>query len=373
MSIININNKRIYITESDSEEDDEYCENPLCDHKESDKKTKFDIISVNDIDDLIFLGKQYHCKQNRLYNGINLRILCNLVQPLTKLKGLIGMKKVKENIVNQIVFFLQGFNQKEKCNNCVECVYGLPCLINSNDDMLHTKITGPPGVGKTELGKILGQIYKGMGILSKGHMHIAKRSDLIDKYLGHTALKTQKFIDKCNGGVMFIDEVYSLGNPEGRDSFSKECIDTINQNLTENRNFLCIIAGYEDALDKCFFAYNEGLKRRFTFHYNIEEYTSDELMEIFVLKVHNEDWKIDTNGLSSFFRANKEEFPYFGGDIETFFLNCKIVHARRVLLKEESIKRTLILDDLENGLEKFKSHRQKKHKGDNQYIQSMYI
>ena len=92
---------------------------------------------------------------------------------------------------------------------------------------------------------------------NKYEFKIVKRSDLIGKYLGHTAAKTQKVIDSCKGGVLFIDEAYSLGNPEGRDSFSKECIDTINQNLTENKaNLLCIIAGYKDALDKCFFAYN---------------------------------------------------------------------------------------------------------------------
>merc|ERR1711991_1200935 len=110
----------------------------------------------------------------------------------------------------------------------------------NNDDMLHTVITGPPGVGKTELGRILGHIYKGMGVLKKGHLKIVKRSDLIGKYLGHTAAKTQDVIDECSGGVMFIDEAYSLCNKEGRDSFSKECIDTLNQNLTERRDFLCI-------------------------------------------------------------------------------------------------------------------------------------
>jgi stage V sporulation protein K len=72
--------------------------------------------------------------------------------------------------------------------------------------------------------------------VKKGTLKVVKRSDLIGKYLGHTAVQTQEIFDKAEGGVIFIDEAYSLGNPEGRDNFSKECIDTINQNLTEKKN-----------------------------------------------------------------------------------------------------------------------------------------
>ena len=202
------------------------------------------------------------------------------------------MNKVKEDMVNQIVFFLQGFNKSDKCNECIDCSLGRECQQELNNDMLHTVITGPPGVGKTELGKILGQVYKEMGVLKKGTLKVVKRSDLIGKYLGHTAAKTQDVIDECSGGVMFIDEAYSLGNKEGRDSFSKECLDTLNQNLTERRDFLCIIAGYEESLDNCFFNYNEGLKRRFSFRYNITGYSAVELKQIFELKVKKESWNL---------------------------------------------------------------------------------
>jgi len=392
-----VNNKQP--TSDNSNNNNKNCSNPLCDHKDYTKDElaqnttmqQLPVREIKNVDDLIEIGKTYHCKKNKIYHGINLRILCNLVNPLTQLKNLVGMKKVKENIVNQIVFFLQGFNQKEKCNNCIDCTYGLPCSSNLNNDMLHTVITGPPGVGKTELGKILGQVYKAMGILSKGQMHIASRSDLIGKYLGHTAVKTQEFIDKCIGGVMFIDEAYALGNAEGRDSFSKECIDTINQNLTEKRNFLCIIAGYAEQLDKCFFAYNEGLKRRFTFRYDIDNYTSEELAEIFFIKVHNEGWTmecdnqvitsnnnntnnsgdgqikirkvsnvVDKAKFIEFFKKNKGYFPHFGGDIETLFLNCKIYHGRRVLFQDVSQQKVITYEDLGKGYNIYVTNRKYK-------------
>ena len=332
---------------------EDICPNPLCYH--SDVETEEDLTrfiykrdKIESIDDLLELGKLYHCKKNKTYKGLDLKTICKLGEPLTKLNEMVGMKKVKDDIVNQIIFFLQGFNKKEKGEMDDE----------ENGEMLHTIITGPPGVGKTELGKIFGSIYKNMGILSKGTMKIVKRSDLVGKYLGHTAAKTQKVIDECKGGVMFIDEAYSLGNKEGRDSFSKECLDTLNQNLTERRDFLCIIAGYKESLDECFFNYNEGLKRRFSFRYNIEKYSDEELKEIFLLKVKKEGWdfkntKKNNKKLNTFFKDNLKYFPHFGGDIETLFLNCKIVHSRRVILLPKEDKKLLTIKDVEAGFKSF--------------------
>ena len=251
----------------------------------------------------------------------------------------------------------------------------IKCLnVNENDDMLHTIVSGPPGVGKTELGKILGKVYKGMGILSKGHFNIARRSDLIAKYLGQTAPKTQAFIDKCKGGVMFIDEAYSLGNPEGRDSFAKECLDTINQNLSERRDFLCIIAGYDEALEQSFFSFNEGLKRRFSFKYHIDEYDGKELAEIFLMKVKNENWEyidsVDT--LKEFFIKNKSSFPRFGGDIETLFLKSKIMHSRRVIFKDAIHRKKISLQDVKKGFDNFSIHRKRKEEELPEKIMTMY-
>lgn len=292
---------------------------------------------LKNINDIIELGKTY--SPNCDYN-INMKVLHDLVEPLQELQNLIGMDKVKEDIVGHLIYLLQKFDEE-------------------NQDMLHTVISGSPGVGKTTLGKILGKIYLKMGILKNDTFIIAKRSDLIGKYLGHTAKLTQEVIKSADGGVLFIDEAYSLGNPEGRDSFSKECIDTINQNLSENRNFLCIIAGYTEELDKCFFAYNPGLKRRFSYRYNIEPYTPEQLRQIFLMMVTKNKWEVaSTDDVPiSFFKKHTNDFKHYGGDMETLFLKCRIEHAKRVFCLPQEVKKKLTSIDINNGFNVFKLHR----------------
>lgn len=323
---------------------------------------KYDILSndINNIDDLINIAKKY--KNSKKNFSFNIKKLFNLIEPLKELKNIIGMNDVKKNILNQILFFLQNFD---------------------SNDMLHTVIQGPPGVGKTYLGIILSKIYYNLGII-KGcknksftnpingekqnfNFKIVKRADLIGQYLGHTAIKTQKVIDECEGGVLFIDEAYSLGNNDSKDNYSKECIDTINQNLSENSGkFVCIIAGYPDKLEECFFSQNEGLRRRFPFVYNIEKYNSNELTDIFIKKVKDSKWKLDKDlfldktNLYKFIEKNYDYFKYFGGDIETLFLNCKICHSVRIFGKDPKLRKILNYDDILNGFSKFTLHKNKK-------------
>lgn len=359
-------NDDAYFDDIFSDDDDNYdnqknkdnCDNPNCDHKVDKKYTnKINLDSIKSIDDIISLGETYHCKNNTTYCGLDLKILYDLVAPLKELKDMVGMSNVKESMIDQILFFLQDLSSDEK------------------KDMMHTVLTGPPGVGKTELGKILAKVYKAMGILSSGHVVVASRSDLIGKYLGHTAAKTQSVIDKAKGGVLFIDEAYSLGNPEQRDSFSKECLDTINQNLSENRDFLCIIAGYEENLDTCFFSYNPGLKRRFTFRYNIWGYTPEELKQIFELKVRKDSWRFEYDiqseddaetvmkkhnteqKVNEFFVVNSDYFPHYGGDVETLYLNCRIQHSRRVMFLGKEEKKALNLEDIQKGFDNYVANR----------------
>jgi len=297
---------------------------------------------------------------------------------------MIGMDDIKKSLTYQLMYFLQGFEFKH---------------------MLHTIIEGPPGVGKTCLGKILGKIYLDLDCINKdfkginqddeddGPMNfkkiissiinqesenkvpkksifkIAKRSDLVGQYVGHTAVKTQKIINESFGGVLFIDEAYSLG---GDDAYSKECINTINQNLSENGDkFICIIAGYSDALESSFFSLNSGLHRRFPFRFKIDKYSGDELTKILYNKIIKEKYKIDIsyeNKLNKFIEENKDYFPNFGGDIETYYFHIKMMHSTRVFGKSVSLKNIFTKDDFVNALAEMKKNQKKEEKKLSMYV-----
>lgn len=308
---------------------------------------------INSLIDLIELGKMYD--STKRYN-VDLKILNKLVEPLTELNNMIGMETVKQDMVDHILFRIQKFD-------------------DANQDMMHTVIQGPPGVGKTEVAKIIGKIYLAMGILKNNKFIKANRNELIAGYLGQTAKATQRIINSAIGGILFIDEVYSLGNSEKRDSFSKECIDTINENLTDKKtDFICIIAGYKEEIETCFFSYNPGLERRFPVRFTIEPYKSNELFLIFKKKVSEIGWTLDEKITDKFFDDNHIEFKYFGGDMEILFSRCKRSHSRRVFASKDTNKKILTLDDLKKGFESFKNHRKDKNKKlENDAWKSMYI
>lgn len=328
---------------------------------------------IKHITDLIDLSNKNIIKPNVKYS-IDLPKLKKIVPHLEELNNMIGMDDIKKSLTNQLMYFLQGFEFKH---------------------MLHTIIEGPPGVGKTCLGKLLGQIYLELGCINgdisnnqdfddddgpmnikklftnilhpngnntqpkKFKFKIAKRSDLVGQYVGHTAVKTQKIINESFGGVLFIDEAYSLG---GDDVFSKECINTINQNLSENGDkFICIIAGYADALENSFFSQNSGLHRRFPFRYKIDKYNGEELAKILMNKLVGEKYTIETTNfnLTKFIEDNHKSFPNFGGDIETYFFQIKIMHSTRVFGKPIKLRNIFIKDDFTNALKEMKKHEKK--------------
>jgi SpoVK/Ycf46/Vps4 family AAA+-type ATPase len=296
-------------------------------------------VEINNIEDILHLINTYEINADIQYN-IDMKALHNIKEPLEELHNMIGMKDLKSNIVDQILYFIQQLHKNK----------------NLSGDFLHTVIYGPPGTGKTEIAKIMGKIYSKIGILSKGTFKKVTRSDLIAGYLGQTSLKTMEVIKDSLGGVLFIDEAYALGNPEKRDSFAKECIDTLCEALSNNKeNLMVIIAGYEKELKESFFAFNQGLDSRFTWRFKTDKYIAEDLHQIFIKMVEDIGWKIDieTKITTDWFKKNEDYFQFFGRDIETLLAKTKIAHSRRVFCLSEKDKRKISLKDLDKGLEIF--------------------
>ena len=190
---------------------------------------------------------------------------------------------------------------------------------------------------------------------------------MIAGYLGQTAVKTRDVIKDALGGVLFIDEAYALGNPEKRDSFSKECIDTLCEALSDHKdNLMVIIAGYEKELKESFFSANPGLDSRFTWRFKIDEYTAEDLYNIFLKKVSDIEWHIDADSKITveWFKKRKECFAFFGRDMETILAKTKIAHGKRVFCRPESEKRRLVLKDLECGFEMYMQNDEVKGRKD---------
>jgi SpoVK/Ycf46/Vps4 family AAA+-type ATPase len=269
---------------------------------------------------------------------------------------------LKENIIDQIVFYIQNLHTLDKGN-----------------DYMHTVIYGPPGTGKTEIAKIIGSIFAKMGILSKGTFKKVTRADLIAGYIGQTSLKTRDIIKECLGGVLFIDEAYALGNEEKRDSFSKECIDTLCEALSDHKdNLMVIVAGYEKELNNCFFNYNQGLNSRFTWRFKTQEYSGEELYKIFLKKVNESGWFLENNSKIQvgWFEKNKLHFKSFGRDIENLFAKTKIAHSRRVFCLDSSLKKYLTIKDLDKGLESYLKNEESiilEKENLNKIMSSMYV
>lgn len=294
--------------------------------------------SIDNLIDLIKLCDKYPLADNVEYN-INMKSLHAIKPSLIELQNMIGMQSIKENIVDQIIYFIQDLHNTS----------------SNNTDYMHTVIYGPPGTGKTEVAKIMGKIFSNLGMLNRNIFKKVTRDDLIAGYLGQTALKTKEVIKECIGGVLFIDEAYALGNKEKRDSFSKESIDTICEALSDHRkDLMCIIAGYEEELKDCFFSYNPGLESRFTWKFKIDEYNPNELRRIFEKKIMDNNWSLKENLSDEWFEKNKEFFSFFGRDMETLFSKVKIAHSRRVFCLPKEEKTKISIKDLEKGFEIYK-------------------
>ncbi len=314
------------------------------------KNKKSKILDNNIIENRLF-------RYNNKFYTINLEKVEKISGPLIKLKKMVGLTKIKNEIIDLILYYLIYFNSN-----------------NKNNEMLHMSLEGSPGCGKTKLAKIISKILTGLGILENDNIVYAKRTDLIGKFLGETGQKTQNMINKASGGVLFIDEAYSLGGNDEKDIYSKECLDILNQNLSDNKKkFICIIAGYTKELENNFFSANPGLTRRFPFRFKIDPYTAMELRDIFIRKIYKLDWKIDNdiNKINSFFEKNYENFKFFGGDIDTLIQDIKYSHSRRIACEHPVNYKIINNDDLSKAIDKFINRRKNNNKFN--CIETMYL
>jgi hypothetical protein len=269
-------------------------------------------------------------KYNDEYYSIDPIKLARLVKPLSKLKRMVGLENIKDSILNFVTHYLQ-----QKTHN----------------KMLHTVIEGPPGVGKTRLGKILAEIYSAMGVIPSSRCKIVTSNDLIGQYQGHTIKKTQKVLDEAEGGVLFIDEAYTLGSTRD-DSYSRICINCINENLDKKRkNLIVIFAGYAGALEKLVFSQNEGLRRRFPFKYEMKGYNNEEMKDIFISFIRKKRLKLDSNitekDLAQLFKKEKNNLSNFGGDLENIINKCQML-CDRERFGDHPRKRNIITLDIIN-------------------------
>jgi SpoVK/Ycf46/Vps4 family AAA+-type ATPase len=294
---------------------------------------------VNNIKDLIKLAEQ----ENTLYTNINTVMLKNIKKELKELDILIGMTDLKDTIFEQVLHYLQNMHKVGK------------------SDYLHTCIMGEPGTGKTTVAQIIAKLYKNLGVLSpNGIFKIGRRSDMIGGYLGQTSIKTQQILTECIGGVLFIDEIYSFGSGESRgtDSFSKECIDCINQFMSEHKNNFClIIAGYEKEIEKCFLSVNSGLNRRFNWKHVIKSYDPKQLSEIAENMLKDIGWKttVTNKELEEIIKKEKELFKHAGGSVENWISKVKLAHSRRVFPLDPKDKYMLSIDDFKEGIKRMKN------------------
>lgn len=317
-------------------------------------KTKVQIDDpIRDISDILHILDTYTYQEDCEYN-IDIKSLHNIREELEQLNRMIGMEKVKKSILQQMIYFIQQLH----LSNTFPIEETTAALALSLD-YKHTILSGPPGTGKTEMAKILGKMYSKLGILKNNIFRKVTRNDLVAGYLGQTAIKTKKVIDECLGGVLFLDEAYSLGLD---DAFSKECVDTLCEALSDHRDdFMVIIAGYEKELNETFFRINAGMQSRFMWKFVIDKYEPKHLMDIFTKKVLESGWcfseKENENEKEkdrmTWFKKNKEHFPNYGRDMELLFSYVKIGHAQRIFGKDIVLRKKITREDLEKGLEFF--------------------
>ena len=272
----------------------------------------------------------------------------SLEELLKELDELVGLDKVKEN-VHSLINLVRVRKLREERK--------LPVPPMS----LHLVFMGNPGTGKTTVARLVAKLYNAIGVLSKGQLVEVDRSSLVAGYVGQTAIKTKEAINSALGGVLFIDEAYSLTNVQsGTNDFGHEAVDTILKAMEDNRNDLVVIvAGYEELMED-FIASNPGLESRFNRYIMFEDYNGEQLLEIFRSMCKKNSYELEAEADEFAGKLFKEWYETrddnFGNarDVRNFFENVITVHSDRVAPMESPTDEelvTMLKCDLEKASE----------------------
>lgn len=201
----------------------------------------------------------------------------DLKAELNELIGLEGIKREVNNLINMVTV-----HNLRKQNG-----------LKTVDMSLHMVFSGNPGTGKTMIARLMARIYRSLGVLSKGQLVEVDRSSLVAGYIGQTATKTSEVIEKAKGGVLFIDEAYTLSSGKGENDFGQEAIDTLLKAMEDNReDLIVIVAGYDGLMDE-FIHSNPGLESRFNRYLHFDDYNVDEMMSILELQLKKGQYVLD--------------------------------------------------------------------------------
>lgn len=199
-----------------------------------------------------------------------------------ELEKLIGLKEVKRTLAEVTAFSLIQTKRSE-------------LQLKADPTALHMLFKGNPGTGKTTVARILGKIFKEINILSKGQLVEVERADLVGEYIGHTAQKTKEMIKRSLGGIMFIDEAYTLAQG-GEKDFGQEAIATLVKAMEDHRqDLIVILAGYSNEMNR-FIRSNPGLRSRFPIHIDFCDYNEEELFQIALQMYAEREYQLSSRG-----------------------------------------------------------------------------
>ena len=255
-------------------------------------------------------------------------------------KNIIGLENIKEDLKNLVILITN--NRIREINN-----------LSQTNISMHMVFTGNPGTGKTTIARLIGQMYYKLGLIKLDNFVEVSRVDLVAEYVGQTATKTKKVLENAKGGILFIDEAYSLANSSEND-YGKESIETILKFMEDNRdNTIIIVAGYENEMTN-FINSNPGLKSRFNKYFKFNNYSQEELYKIFKKFANEGNYIIDSNEdlkirkLFNKIDINAPDFSnarYVRNIFDRTVINqAKRVDSKTITDKEEFIK--IIIDDV---------------------------